>query len=364
MAGGRMIQISKVIQRVPIFRMLGKESIDFIVERLKFKSFDENFTICKIGDPGDTMFIIITGGVDIIIFDKDGNEQIVASLGSGDYFGEMALLTGEPRSATVRTKEPSEMFLLMQKDFDIILEKFPSISLTMGKDVSKRLREMLSKALEMPKKQAKTTGPSGSLGETSLIDLVAFCESNSLTGTLKLTHSGEVGEFVYESGELVSVKAGSKKDDEALDTMLHWTEGSFEIESKPLTLEVKKEQGVISKEVKEILIVNNSLVVRKLIERALKGLGYKVESVENVEKAKNMINAQSPDIIITDVKLSDGSGIDLCRSVRADKKTPFIFLADESVKKDFTDELKILGEAELTKTHEVSEIVKLVENFI
>ncbi len=359
-----MIQISKIIQSVPIFRMLGKESIDFIVERLKFKTFDENYTICKIGDPGDVMFIIITGGVEIIINDKEGNEQIVASLGSGDYFGEMALLTGEPRSATVRTYEPSEMFLLVQKDFDIVLEKFPSISLSMGKDVSKRLREMLTKALEMPRKTVKDTGPSGLLSETSLIDLVRFCESNSLTGTLKLSHEGQEGIFTYESGELKSVKAGDKSDDEALDMMLHWEDGKFAIESKPLTLKQEKPTADSTKDVKEILVVNNSLVVRKLIERAFKSLGYKINTAENISKATESLGKSAADIVITDVKLSDGSGIELCRTVRADNKTPFIFLSDDSMKGDLDSEINNLGNAELTKTHEVSEIVKLVENLI
>ncbi len=359
-----MIQISKIIQKVPIFRMLGKESIDFIVERLKFKSFDENYSICKIGDPGDTMFIIITGNVDIVINDKEGNEQVVASLGSGDYFGEMALLTGEPRTATVRTSEPSEMFLLVQKDFDVILEKFPSISLTMGKDVSKRLRDLLSKALEMPRKAVKEAGPSGSLSETPLIDLVGFCESNSLTGTLKLKNGAEEGVFTYESGELLSVKASSKSDDEALDMMLHWTEGTFEIESKPLTLKKEQPVSASSKEVKEILIVNNSLVVRKLIERAFKSLGYKINTAENIAKATEIMDTSPADIIITDVKLSDGSGVAYCQAERSNRKTPFIFLADDSMKDDLITEIENLGDAELTKTHEVSEIVKLVENLI
>ncbi len=359
-----MIQISKILQNVPIFRMLGKESIDFIIERLKFKSFDENHTICKIGDPGDTMFIIITGGVDIIIVDQEGNEQVVASLGSGDYFGEMALLTGEPRSATVRATEPSEMFLLVQKDFDVILEKFPSISLSMGKVVSKRLRETLSKALQMPRMAVKEAGPAGSLSETPLIDLVNFCETNSLTGTLKIKSEGQEGIFTYESGELISVKVGDVSDDKALDAMLHWTDGKFEIQSKPLTLGVKKEKSGATKEIKEILIVNNSLVVRKLIERAFRSLGYKVETAENLEKSKDAISQKPPDIIITDVKLADGIGLDLCRTVREKQNIPFIFLADDSVKSEFDAELKALGKAELTKTHEVSEIVKLVENMI
>jgi CheY-like chemotaxis protein len=310
------------------------------------------------------MFIIITGGVEVVINDNEGNEQVVASLGSGDYFGEMALLTGEPRSATVRTTEPSEMFLLVQKDFDVILEKFPSISLTMGKDVSKRLREMLSKAMEMPHKPVKAAGPSGSLNETPLIDLVAFCESNSLTGTLKIKSGGDEGVFTYESGELASVKTSNKSDDEALDMMLHWTDGTFEIESKPLTLKKEDTTPASSKEIKEILIVNNSLVVRKLIERAFKSLGYKISTAEDIAKATEIMESSPADIVITDVKLSDGSGVEFCQSERKSKKTPFIFLADDSIKGDMISELENLGNAELTKTHEVSEIVKLVENLI
>lgn len=357
-----MIQISKILHNVPIFRMLGKESIDFIVERLKFKTYDENHTICKIGDPGDTMYIIISGAVDIIIQDNDGNEQVVASSGSGDYFGEMALLTGEPRSATVRTTEPSEMFLLVQKDFDVILEKFPSISLSMSKVVSKRLRETLSKASQLPRKGVKDAGPSGSLAETPLIDLINFCESNSLTGTLTITHDSSSGVFTYTKGEVVAIKMDDKSDDSALDELLKWEDGKFEIKSKPLTLDASKE--AVSKDTKEILIVNNSLVVRKLIERAFKSLGYQVATAENVEKSKASINQSSPDIVITDVKLSDGLGLDLCKAVRESKDIPFIFLADDSVKTEFSDELKSLGKAELTKTHEVSEIVKLVENML
>lgn len=359
-----MIQISKVLKKVPIFRMLGKESIDFIVERLKFKTFDKDSVICKVGDPGDTMYIIITGKVDICIYAADKSEQVVATLGAGDYFGEMALLTGETRSATVRASEESEMFLLYKDDFDVILERFPSISLSMGKIVSKRLRETLSKASSMPPAAgpAKETGLKGNLKERPIVSLISFCESNSLTGTLTIKQDGKTGVFDWHRGEVVAVKLGDMKDDAALDELLSWQEGEFEIKSKPLTLDSDEKKS--KDEQKEILIVNNSLVVRKLIERAFKGLGYKVASAENIAKSNAVIAQKAPDIIISDVKLSDGLGLDFCKSVKEKSDVPFIFLADDSVKSDFTQQLAAIGNAELTKTHEVSEIVKLVENLI
>ena len=115
---------------------------------------------------------------------------------------------------------------------------------------------------------------------------------------------------------------------------------------------------------KQILIVNNSLVVRKLIERAFRSLGYKVDTAENIEKAESIMGTSPADIIITDVKLADGSGIDFYHNERASRKTPFIFLADDSMKSELESQIQGLEKAELTKTHEVSEIVKLVENMI
>ena len=360
-----MIQISKILKQVSIFRMLGKESIDFIVERLKFKTYEADEIICKTGDPGDTMFIIINGGVKICVYGNDNKERVVATLGPGDYFGEMALLTGEPRSATVVTTDSSEMFLLQKNDFDVILEKFPSISLSMGKIVSKRLRETLSKAIAPSGEKMMTeTGPKGNLQDKGLVDLVHFCEGNSLTGTLVIKNNGQEGVFTYKSGELLTVELGSLKDDKALDEMLTWTSGTFEIKTKPLTMEEKQQSAKESKVTKKILIVSQSLVVRKLIERAFKGLGYTVNNAENIAQSDNSIKKELPDIIISDIKLADGSGLDFCKKIKAVNDIPFIFLKDDSIKPEVEQELRKIGRTELTKTHEVSELVKIVENMI
>ncbi len=363
-----MIQIGKILKQVPIFHMLGKESIDFIVERLKFKTFGADETICKIGDPGDEMYIIISGKVKICIYDENGeNEQVVATLSSGDYFGEMALLTGETRSASVITTEESETFVLHKNDFDVILEKFPSISLSMGKIVSQRLRDTLKKATKIPKSQkieATQNGPSGFLKDVSLVDLISFCESNSLTGTLKISNNNQTGTVEFESGQLQHVVLGNLHEDKALDEMLLWQDGKFEITVRPLTLK-KEEKAVEGQEkIRYILITNNSLVVRKIVERAFRGLGYDVKSAKNINDSLAVMKDWKADIIISDVKLPDGNGIEFAKKVREIKDIPFIFLSDRSIKPDFEQHLKELGKAELTKTQEVSEIVKLVENYV
>jgi len=360
-----MIQIGKILKKVPIFRMLGKESISFIVERLKFKTFNLEETICKIGDPGDEMFIIINGKVKICIYADDGTtEQVVATLGSGDYFGEMALLTGETRSASVIAMESSEMFILHKSDFDVILEKYPAISLSMGKIVSQRLRDTLKKAIKMPgtdKIEVTQNGPSGSLSDVPLVDLISFCESNSLTGSMTIIKGNKHGFFEFETGQLDSVKLGDFRDDEALDEMLAWNEGQFEIKVRPLTLKKEKEHGVSEEEIKKILVVNNSLVVRKIIERAFKGLGYIVNTAQNIEESMKAMEKQTPDIIISDIKLPDGTGLSFLEQTRQNSTIPFIFITDNSQKPEFDKKLADFGRAELTKTHEVSEIVKLVE---
>jgi len=358
-----MIQIGQIIKQVPIFRMLGKESIDFIVERFKFKTFDGNDTVCKMGDPGDEMYVIISGEVNICVSADEGKtEQVVATLGPGDYFGEMALLTGEPRSASVVTTKPSEMFVLYKNDFDVILEKYPSISLSMGKIVSRRLRETLKKAssiTKIDKIESMQGGPSGDLKDVPLVDLISFCESNSLTGTMSIQASDKEGNFEFQAGEVIKVKAGNIVDDKALDEMLTWQEGRFEIKVKPLTL---KKEPANKQEIKNMLIVNNSLVVRKVIERAFRGLGYGVKTSKNIEEAIVELKNAVPHIIITDVKLADGSGIEFLGKVREIAEIPFIFITDDSIKEEFENRIKDYGKAELTKTHEISEIVKLVEN--
>lgn len=355
-----MFQISEVLKKVPFFRTLGKDGIGFVVERLKFKPFDTNEVICKIGDPGDKMFIIISGKVKVVVTSDEGEEKIIADLGSGDYFGEMALLTGEPRSATVITTEPSEMFILNKSDFDLIVERFPSITLSMGKIMSQRLRDTLQKAAKGGG-AAPDPAVKGSLSERELVDVLRFCENNSLNGKVVVKKGDKEGEIHYQKGELKRVILGDLSEDDALDAMLNWQEGEFVIKPKPLQMEEEKQAPPEETKIYRIVSVTNSMVVQKLLQKTFESMGYEIYAVETANKGKNLVESLKPNLVISDTKLPDGSGIDFLNSIRQNSNIPFILLTDSSNKSQYQQEAGDAPEVMFTTSHEIGEVVKLVE---
>lgn len=360
-----MFQISEVLKKVPFFRTLGKEGIDFIVERLKFKPYEANETICKIGDPGDQMYIIISGKVKVVVYDQEtGDETVIAYLGSGDYFGEMALLTGEPRSASVITTEPSEMFILYKNDFDVIVERFPSITLSMGKIMSQRLRETLQKAAKKEKGEG-LTAVKGSLAEKGLVEILKFCENNSLNGKVVLKHDQETGIIYFKRGELEKVELGSLNEDEAMDRMLSWEEGEFVIEPEPLKLEEEEKQSEAeSSRPQDLLIINSSMVVQKMLQRTFENIGYTVYAVDNKSKGLNLIEKLQPDVVVVDTKLPDGTGEEIVRAIRAISAIPVVLLTEENNRADYQNRLSDVPSVAFTRSAELGEIMHTVQEII
>ena len=357
-----MFQISEVLKKVPFFRSLGKDGISFVVERLKFKPFDSEEIICKIGDPGDKMWIVISGNVKVIVpGGKSSEETVIAELGSGDYFGEMALLTGEPRSASVVTTEPSEMFILNKEDFDLIVERFPSITLSMGKIMSQRLRDTIQKAAKRGGEKV-TAAVNGLLSEKPLVEILKFCESNSLNGKVVVERNDENGIIYYQKGILQQVKFGNLADDEALDILIGWNDGKFSVEPDPLRLEEEQASANVPvEEPLQLVIINASMVVQKMLQQTFEKIGYIVYVVENVQKGLNLIKKLEPDVVVSDVKLPDGNGIELVKSVRGFSGIPIVLLTEERNRAEFEAKLSDYQQIAFTRSHELGEIMHSVQ---
>jgi CRP-like cAMP-binding protein/CheY-like chemotaxis protein len=356
-----MIQIGEILKNVPFFRSLGRDSIDYITEKLKFKQFKANTVICKVGDPGDRMYIVLSGKVSV----SAANGELLAYISAGNYFGEMSLLTGEPRSATITAITDTETFVLDKDDFDVILEKYPSISIAMSKIMSQRLRETNAVVSEKAKqvKTASPAGPSGSLKEKHITEILAFCEENSLTGLVELQHSGEKAIITYDKGVLQQVKYNDLSDAEAIDIMMGWEEGQFVIKPKIMTFDEETNPQALKKGI--ILVINQSLVVRKVIEKNLSGLGHTVNTASDITQGITALKNAKPDLIVSDFKYDELSGYDFCQQVRENsvyENIPFIFITDSNTNKNILAQLNTLSNSDIVDSEDVSVLASKIES--
>jgi len=116
-----------VLRHTYFFQSLKMHELDELIGGLRMIRVQKGYEIIKQGDPGDAFYLIASGRVSITV-KKGFRTGKVAELGVDDFFGEMALISNEPRSATVTAEEVTELFVLQRKDFDQILMKNPAIA--------------------------------------------------------------------------------------------------------------------------------------------------------------------------------------------------------------------------------------------
>jgi len=125
------------LRSVAIFRGLDEKELHRIAAVGKQVSFDPGKVIAAQDEGGAGFHLIMDGEVSV---DVDGHER--ARLGPGKYFGEMSLLDGLPRSATVKTSVPTTTFALTSWQFLPLLDEYPSISRALLVELSGRLRRV------------------------------------------------------------------------------------------------------------------------------------------------------------------------------------------------------------------------------
>ena len=126
---------------VPLFANLSSADRNAISSVMIQRSFSTGDTIVhEDDDEHQTFFIIVSGSVHVAVNSSEGKQSILATLRSGEFFGEMAVLDGEPRSASVLAAEPCRLLMLYRKAFIDILQRFPKIAIAMLIEMSRRQR--------------------------------------------------------------------------------------------------------------------------------------------------------------------------------------------------------------------------------
>ncbi len=130
-----------IAANVPLFADLTRAEQDAIAEAMILRRFSAGETVLHEDDEeNQTFFVIAQGSVHVTVLTSEGKQAILATLQEGEFFGEMAILDGEPRSASIVAAESSSLLMLYRKSFLDILHKYPKIAIRMLITMSRRLR--------------------------------------------------------------------------------------------------------------------------------------------------------------------------------------------------------------------------------
>lgn len=129
-----------LLSHSPLFSQLTPAELEKVAALLRPRRYRAGEPVFREGDPGTALYVIETGEVKILLGGSDGKEVVLSLLGPGEFFGELALLDGEPRSADAVATVPTEMLVLAREDFLRFLREVPTVSVNMLAALSRRFR--------------------------------------------------------------------------------------------------------------------------------------------------------------------------------------------------------------------------------
>ena len=130
-----------VLKAVPMFASFPEEQLRMLTTMVARRSASRGTTIMAGGDATDSLYIVLSGRLKVMMSDSDGKEVILTLLGPGEIFGEMGLIDDEPRSASVVSIEPCELLSLTKRDFKRCMAENHEMAMHVMRGLVKRLRE-------------------------------------------------------------------------------------------------------------------------------------------------------------------------------------------------------------------------------
>jgi small-conductance mechanosensitive channel/CRP-like cAMP-binding protein len=118
----------KTLKQVDLFSQMTEEELAALAERLRFSPFAKGEIISREGATAHWLYIVIRGEAEVYLEMPDGGRRVLRDLGKGSFFGEMGLMTGAPRSASVVAKTDMECYRLDKEMFEEILHRRPGIA--------------------------------------------------------------------------------------------------------------------------------------------------------------------------------------------------------------------------------------------
>lgn len=125
-----------ILKAIPLFKNLNDEDLGLIATRLRKETYAKGALVFREGDEGDSMYLVESGQVQVIGQDR---QEVIARMGPGNFVGDIALLLGQPRTASLEVTIDAQLWTLKKDDFDSIIDTRPTIALEMMRELSRRL---------------------------------------------------------------------------------------------------------------------------------------------------------------------------------------------------------------------------------
>lgn len=150
----------RALRQVALFAELPQERLQQLAQMVRRRTYHRGETIFHKGDPGNGLYIITSGQVKVVLPSESGEEAVLAVLETSEFFGELALFDGLPRSATVVAVTHTEVLVLHRDDFLGFVTRNPEVAIACFAALSRRLRatdELIEDAifLDVPGRLAK-----------------------------------------------------------------------------------------------------------------------------------------------------------------------------------------------------------------
>jgi CRP/FNR family transcriptional regulator/CRP/FNR family cyclic AMP-dependent transcriptional regulator len=198
------------LARIPFFAGLDSDALERLAAGTRTRRFRRGEVIFHAGDPGDALFIIVTGEVKISVPSESGEEAILTTLHEGDVFGELALLDGAPRSASAAALVPTETVVLPRERFRELVATEPAIRDALLASIAGELRRLTTHVEELHfldmtgrvaarlVRLAEEAGPPADDGTVRLRSSLTQGELASMVGCTRQSVNKLLGQFSEE----------------------------------------------------------------------------------------------------------------------------------------------------------------------
>ncbi len=198
-----------------LFENQPDEVIRAVLVQGEVRDYGPGDTIFRQGDQGDSLYIVKKGVLEVLTTPNDSTEAVpVAYLGTGEVLGELALLTGSPRTATVRTPEGAEVFVLTKAVFADLMLTLPPFPRSLCLVLARRLE---ATTLKIPRASSKQL--QGNLKFFDLATVIQTLIGSHQTGSLVVTQEGgkqKIAEILFFKGNISRAKFRHLTGDDAV----------------------------------------------------------------------------------------------------------------------------------------------------